>query len=191
MLGSWLSGGLGQLGQTSGGFAPGLGGQLSGGIADALADDPGSASSRSPVASWHDGPKLGLRVGLTTALMVGLTTALVNGLTTALVNGLSSGLRNGLEKGLPAGAGAGIGFVVSVVGIVFLTELRMAIKWRTPVRLLRFLEDARGRNILRTVGPVCQLRHARLQDRLAGSAAAPRQDPSGPREPPPSSSPPG
>ncbi len=41
------------------------------------------------------------------------------------------------------------------------------VKSGTPVRLLRFLDDARGRHVLRTVGPAYQLRHARLQDRLA------------------------
>jgi hypothetical protein len=35
---------------------------------------------------------------------------------------------------------------------------------------MRFLEDARKRDVLRTVGPVYQFRHARLQDRLAGHA---------------------
>jgi hypothetical protein len=33
--------------------------------------------------------------------------------------------------------------------------------------LMHFLEDARARHVLRTVGPVYQFRHARLQDRLA------------------------
>jgi len=52
------------------------------------------------------------------------------------------------------------------------TELRvqpvpLAIRWHTPARLLRFLEDARQRDVVRTVGPVYQFRHARLQDRLA------------------------
>ena len=32
-----------------------------------------------------------------------------------------------------------------------------------------FLADAHERNILRTVGPVYQFRHARLQDRLAST----------------------
>jgi hypothetical protein len=32
---------------------------------------------------------------------------------------------------------------------------------------MRFLDDARERNVLRTVGPAYQFRHARLQDRLA------------------------
>jgi hypothetical protein len=31
---------------------------------------------------------------------------------------------------------------------------------------MNFLEDAHQRGILRTVGPVYQFRHARLQDRL-------------------------
>jgi hypothetical protein len=35
---------------------------------------------------------------------------------------------------------------------------------------MRFLEDARERGVLRTVGPVYQFRHARLQDRLANQA---------------------
>jgi hypothetical protein len=43
-------------------------------------------------------------------------------------------------------------------------------RWHTPARLLHFLEDARQRDALRTVGPVYQFRHARLQDRLAGQA---------------------
>ena len=37
---------------------------------------------------------------------------------------------------------------------------------------MRFLEDARSRSVLRTVGPVYQFRHARLQDRLAGREPA-------------------
>jgi hypothetical protein len=37
----------------------------------------------------------------------------------------------------------------------------------TPIHLMGFLEDARQRKVLRTVGPIYQFRHARLQDRLA------------------------
>jgi hypothetical protein len=32
---------------------------------------------------------------------------------------------------------------------------------------MRFLDDARERGVLRTVGPLYQFRHSRLQDRLA------------------------
>ena len=58
---------------------------------------------------------------------------------------------------------------------------QLAVSDRTPVRLMRFLEDARSRNVLRTVGPVYQFRHARLQDRLAGQEPAAGQGPSEPR----------
>jgi hypothetical protein len=37
---------------------------------------------------------------------------------------------------------------------------------------MRFLNDAHERGVLRTVGPVYQFRHARLQDRLAGQASS-------------------
>jgi hypothetical protein len=40
----------------------------------------------------------------------------------------------------------------------------------TRARLLHFLEDARQRDVLRTVGPIYQFRHARRRDRLAGRA---------------------
>jgi len=42
---------------------------------------------------------------------------------------------------------------------------------KTPIRLLRFLEDARKRGVLRVVGPGYQFRHARLLDRLAANGA--------------------
>ena len=64
-----------------------------------------------------------------------------------------------------------------VFGLVFprtwtasLTFAQLAMRWHTPVRLLRFLDDARERDVLRTVGPIYQFRHARLQDRLAQQA---------------------
>ena len=40
------------------------------------------------------------------------------------------------------------------------------------VNLLPFLEEARERDILHTVGAVYQFRHARLQDQLSGGATA-------------------
>lgn len=43
-------------------------------------------------------------------------------------------------------------------------------EWHTPVHLMSFLDDARERNVLRTVGPVYQFRHARSQERLAAAA---------------------
>jgi hypothetical protein len=47
--------------------------------------------------------------------------------------------------------------------------------WRSdlaPWWFLRFLEDARTRNVLRTSGPEYQFRHARLQHRLADAVTS-------------------
>jgi hypothetical protein len=48
-----------------------------------------------------------------------------------------------------------------------LTALLLWRQRRSPVRIVRFLEEAREKNVLRVVGPVYQFRHARLQDVLA------------------------
>ncbi len=45
---------------------------------------------------------------------------------------------------------------------------------------MRFLQDARSRSVLRTVGPAYQFRHARLQDRLAAQESATVQAPGEP-----------
>ena len=45
---------------------------------------------------------------------------------------------------------------------------------------MRFLEDARSRSVLRTVGPVYQFRHALLQDRLAVQEPATGHNPDAP-----------
>lgn len=49
--------------------------------------------------------------------------------------------------------------------VLAFTQLRNTI--HSPIRFMRFLEDAREREVLRTAGPVYQFRHARLQDLLA------------------------
>lgn len=66
---------------------------------------------------------------------------------------------------LPVGV---VGVFTSSTGwLVTLCQLLLARRQRIPVRLLRFLDDAHRRHLLRTVGPVYQFRHAALQDRLA------------------------
>jgi transcriptional regulator with XRE-family HTH domain len=57
----------------------------------------------------------------------------------------------------------------SAVWPFFLCIVQLWIRGLVPLRLLRFLEDACDRHVLRTTGPVYQFRHARLQDRLAGA----------------------
>jgi hypothetical protein len=104
------------------------------------------------------------------------------------VGGLAAGLGVGLVAGLGAGLGAGLkggvvagllaGLMVGLVGglaypktwAASLAFVQLARRWHTPLHLMRFLEDARKRDVLRTVGPAYQFRHARLQDRLAHQA---------------------
>ena len=75
----------------------------------------------------------------------------------------------GIVFGILYGIGFGLVWGISYprTWTVSLTFVQLALRRHTPVRLLRFLDDARERNVLRTVGPVYQFRHARLQDRLA------------------------
>jgi hypothetical protein len=55
--------------------------------------------------------------------------------------------------------------------------VQLAVRWHSPIRLMRFLEDAHQRQVLRIVGPVYQFRHARLQDRLAKQASPATRQP--------------
>jgi hypothetical protein len=68
-------------------------------------------------------------------------------------------------------AGLCITLWLSRVWTVWCSFALLALLWRTPTSLLKFLDDACERDVLRTIGPVYQFRHARLQDRLAGDTA--------------------
>ncbi len=134
------------------GLVFGLVAGLAGGLSQPGADN---ASPATPAASWRRDQAFGLAFGL----VLGLAFGLVLGLLAAHVAlGLVFGLMFGLLFGLwfPETWRASLAFA------------QLAMRWHTPARLMRFLEDAREREILRTVGPVYQFRHARLQDRLAG-----------------------
>ena len=74
-------------------------------------------------------------------------------------------LLDGLYDGVVVWLGAWLVSSASWAATLACAQLRR--RGGTPMRLLRFLDDARERKILRTVGPVYQFRHARLQDRLA------------------------
>jgi hypothetical protein len=104
-------------------------------------------SLRYDIIAWS---VLGLVIGIAGAFIFGF----------AFQTGFASSfawIGLGLAIALAASHASGYTFAVMV----------MAVTRRGPVRLLRFLEDARRRQILRRVGWVYQFRHARLQDRLA------------------------
>ena len=161
------------------GIGAGLAGTLATGLARSAADD---ASPLTPRLSWRRDQSFGLAVGLMLGLGLSLGVALGLGFTYAF----------GVEIMHTPGQLAVLVVVLVwllvfglVFGLVFprtwtvaLAFAQLAMRWHTPVRLLRFLDDARERDVLRTVGPVYQFRHARLQDRLAQQAvpSEPRRD---------------
>jgi hypothetical protein len=75
---------------------------------------------------------------------------------TAFAVGLVFGLAVGLTMCLARAWGASV-----------LTRLWLASRGSTPLRLMRFLDDAHRRGVLRQVGAVYQFRHVRLEERLA------------------------
>jgi hypothetical protein len=115
----------------------------------------GEASPLSPLAAWRSD-----RLAVLVLFLVGF-----------LFFGVIA-----VEHGLGAAAVyAGTGIVLTAVVVLPQSAawraatafVRLAWHGHTPLRLLRFLEDARERQVLRAVGPVYQFRHARLQDRMA------------------------
>jgi hypothetical protein len=161
------------------GFVAWLGAGLVAGMSRPGTDN---TSPLSPLSSWRSDRKFGLVAGLVFGLVFGLSVWFLFGLSTGLSAGLSFGLWSALSFGLMAGLMAGIAF-----GLVYpqtwsssLAFAQLAASDRTPVRLMRFLEDARRRSVLRTVGPIYQFRHARLQDRLAAQEPATGREPNKP-----------
>ena len=174
-LGAGLAGGYGAgiAGGAVGGLVVGLAGWTWLALATGLVY-PEDTSTPSPVVSWRNDRRCALRLGLVGGLVVGLVSVPAVGFVVWLGNGgfrgalwvaLAFGPAVGLVGGLLGALVAGLGN--SQVWPSSLAAAQLAIRWHTPLRLMRFLDDAHGRNILRTVGPVYQFRHARLQDRLA------------------------
>lgn len=121
-----------------------------------------------PVASWRQDAMAGLGFGVICGFG-------------ALTAGLCFGMRFNL--GLPAVLAVGLlGGLAAMLALppaitaswpTFCFQIELALRHRTPLRLMRFLEDARERGVLRTVGPIYQFRHAELQDRLAANVSKP------------------
>ena len=138
--------------------------------------EEGNSDFLGPLDSWRSD----LVFGLVTVLLIASGFGFLVGL---LMSGGGQMLGIG-GKGFGIEAGAVAGLVTALVSTLFLWPgasqtwssalgfAQLARSGQTPVRLMRFLEDAHERNVLRTVGPVYQFRHARLQDRLAGQESA-------------------
>jgi hypothetical protein len=168
-LGASLVLGLGLAGALVVGLGAVLGVGLVVGLVAGLSR-PGvdDAAPSDPLESWRRDRTYGLAFGSA----FGLAFALVVGLAGALAVG------RGAVLGAVLVIALAVGLVIGLMTFLFYPEawptsvacLQLKIAHGTPLRMIKFLEDARARNVLRTVGPRYQFRHARLQDRLAGTA---------------------
>ena len=185
-LGAGLAWGLGAgvaagvAGGVAAGVADGVVGGLVGGLVfglvvglqQAVTADSDTYSSLNPSASWHSDRRYGLVFGLAFGLAGGLSFGLGAGLTIGRSHGVATGVAAGLAVGLTVlllTMVAG-GLMATQTWAASLASVQLALEWDTRIRLMKFLDDALSRNVLRAVGPAYQFRHARLQDRLAAAA---------------------
>ncbi|MBB5825425.1 hypothetical protein [Micromonospora carbonacea] len=113
-----------------------------------------------PPQSWRDDAVASLILAIASALggfVMG--TGFGMQFRVSLVNVLAIGAIGGLTATLWV-------WPLSSTGRLLCHQVELRLRYRTPLRLMRFLEDARQRQVLRTAGPVYQFRHAKLQERL-------------------------
>jgi hypothetical protein len=151
-------------------------GALVGGVVSAMTADLDSGASLTPLSSWRANRRSGLMIGL----IGGGIAAAGSGLAVSMIASHYVSPANAAAAGLWTAATVAATGMLSRVLLdailypVALSSLLLAIRWRGPVRLLRFLDDAHRRGVLRAVGPSYQFRHATLQDRLAAPPAGTR-----------------
>lgn len=146
-------------------------------------------SSLGPVDVWRHDRNSGLIFMLTQAILLVLVAALVARLWPGIASGLASRLWVALSVGIVAALVLSIALTAmaeylgtaatspgTAVFEAGLAAMQLAVLHKTPLRLIEFLEDARSRHLLRTVGPVYQFRHAALQDRLAAGPGSDRSE---------------
>ncbi|OXM45368.1 hypothetical protein CFP75_30910 [Amycolatopsis alba DSM 44262] len=160
--GGFASGYVGGLGVC---VPVGLVGGVTVGLLDHLAQQGrNDVNPPTPVNLW--------RAELATVPLLLVTFASAGALVFGLLGGVVGGVQSGLEEAV-IGAFVGAAIAIAVWTALSKTmrsacgQLYLTVRYRTPFRFLRFLEDARSRHILRTVGPLYQFRHATLQDHLA------------------------
>src|SRR5262249_44550732 len=100
---------------------------------------------------------IGLAAWIADLLTTWISDGLGNGFPSELGTSLLFGLTFSLAAGLAAGANSPWLRFVSAQGW-------FALHGRLPFQLLRFLEDAQRRGVLRHAGGTYQFRHVRLQD---------------------------
>jgi hypothetical protein len=140
----------------------------------------GESRPLGPRESWRNDRALGVVAGL----MVGLATTTGYWLYVIVVH-LMKSLRGGAPPRMELLQGLTNGIVFGLV-MLFVFGITSSVTWPTTmawlqlqrschipvIALMPFLEDARERGVLRTIGAAYQFRHAMLQDRLADQAPA-------------------
>lgn len=156
------------------GFAGGIAGGMGGGLASTLAQGLNismpSDEPITPVDAFQGNHRLvlaieicvGVAVGVVTGVSFGIAVWVAFGFASGIVVGLAAGLAVGVVAGIAAGATDVNAFMPACAAFVLISR-----DGQGPVRMMRFLEDARRRGVLRTAGPVYQFRHASLQEVLA------------------------
>jgi hypothetical protein len=104
-----------------------------------------------------------LAVGRIGAVTYSFAAAVVAGLLSPPTNSVVFGLAVGLMFGLAVGS---LIVLSKTWGAFVFSRTWLALRGHQPWQLMRFLEDARRRGVLRQSGGVYQFRHARLQDYL-------------------------
>ncbi|MGH3901751.1 MAG: hypothetical protein ACRDTA_26550 [Pseudonocardiaceae bacterium] len=144
-----------------GGLLFGLAGGLAGGLASVFVygvlTEGGTGEGRpvGPREIWRNDRAAGLLIGLVFGLVLGLSKGPI---------WIAVGLVFGLILALFSPR--------TCVTILAWRQLKLS-RHVPAVSLMPFLEDARERGVLRTVGGVYQLRHATLQDQLAAARPPP------------------
>ncbi len=141
---------------------------LSDGLSRAIhAHGTGAGQLMDPRQVWSKDRMYMLGLGLGLGIGFGLLGWLVDGLVVGLVL-----LTNGLLIGLL------LGLICYPTGRTTVTWLQLQLSRQVPaISLIPFLEEARKRDVLRTVGAVYQFRHATLQDQLSHRSPRTTQPP--------------
>jgi hypothetical protein len=145
------------------GVVVGLAAALTFGVVTELFGDVNNTDSVDPVKAWQGDNAFGLVIGLAGGLAAGVASWVV------LWDSDLSSSPYGFGVGVAAGLTTWLTY--SKAGTTAVAQIHLAVRHNTPLRLTRFLEDARSRHLLRAVGPIYQFRHATLQDRLATTPA--------------------
>lgn len=163
---------------------PGIGGWLLTGLAAWLTIElGGSLFAAAQPDDYALDPRRSWRDDAAASTMLAATAA-----TAAFVGGTGFGMH--FDVSLPRVLAIGVlGALASAVWLWSVSttwrtccrQVEMAVRFRTPLRMRRFLEDARERQVLRTSGPVYQFRHDLLRQHLAETWGGARR--SVPRQP--------